>query len=60
MARTHLEVQGAQSLGLVTALLCQREHAAVRDGAGGVAEVPYDGDAVLAADGACAGCYSFS
>jgi hypothetical protein len=54
----HLEVQGAQGLSFVAALLSQREHAAVCDGTGCVAEVPYDGDTVLAAGGACAGCYT--
>ena len=55
-----LEVQGAQGLSFVAALLSQREHAAVCDGTGCVAEVPYDGNTVLAAGGACAGCYTFS
>jgi hypothetical protein len=42
----HLELQAAQGLSLVTALICQREYLTVCDGSGGVAEVTDDSDAV--------------
>ena len=46
-------MQAAQGLGLVTALLCQREYLTVCDCSGGVAEVTDDSDAVALRGGAC-------
>jgi hypothetical protein len=56
----YLEVQGAQGLRFVAALLRQRKCLAVCESAGGVAEVSNDSDTVAAAVGACARCYSFA
>jgi hypothetical protein len=52
-ASEHLELQGAQCLGLVAALLCQREQVMACDRSGGVAQVADDGHGVVAARGAC-------
>jgi hypothetical protein len=43
VASGHLELQSAQCLGLVAALLCQREQVMACDGSGGVAQVADDG-----------------
>ena len=53
-------MQSAQRLSLVAALLRQRESVTVSDGAGGVPEVSYNGNAVQAAGSACARCYIFA